>query len=224
MERAGGGSAPVGRGARRRIAEGSGLYLIVTRPLVPHRDLVAAAVDRAVPVVQLREKSMPDGELTDLAGELADLTRGSDTLFIVNDRPDVALAAGADGVHVGADDAAPDGARLLLGDDAIVGVSGNTVGEARRAMNADADYLGIGPIFPTATKPDARSPVGLQGLRAVTGAVPDFPAVAVGGIDLGSAARVAEAGASYVAVVSAVCHVADPLAAIDAFMSELRRA
>ncbi len=206
---------------RERLAAGRGLYLIVTRPAIPHLDLVAAAVDMSVPVVQLREKELGDDELTALASDLAELTRGSDTLFIVNDRPDVARAARADGVHVGTGDAAPEEARRLLGEMAIVGMSGNTVGEARAAVAAGADYLGIGPIFPTATKPDARPPIGVDGLAIVTAEMPDLPTVAVGGIDLTNVASVVGAGADYVAVVSAICHTDDPVAAMEVFLAEL---
>jgi len=208
---------------RRMLAGRHGLYLIVTRPAVPHEELVSEAVRLRVPVVQLREKDMDDRDLIDLATRLTRLTRGTDTLLIVNDRPDLALRSGADGVHIGAEDASAERARELVGDDRVVGVSGNTAEEARRAMRSGADYLGIGPIFPTTTKPDARPPTGLGGLRSVVHAVPELPAVAVGGIDRTNAADVLAAGARYVAVVSAVCFAADPLGELRAFVSEIVR-
>jgi thiamine-phosphate pyrophosphorylase len=206
------------------LRDGRGLYLIITRPAIPHVELVAAAVDLGVPVVQLREKEASEDELTELASRLAAVARGSRTLFVVNDRPRVALRSGADGVHVGREDASTESARLTLGDDLVVGVSGNTPEEADEALAAGADYLGVGPIFPTSTKPDARSPIGLEGLRRVVEARRELPTVAVGGIDLERAPSVITAGARYVAVVSAVCHAPDPLRALrtlNAALTEL---
>ena len=209
------------RGSRRRIAEGGGLYLVITEPAIDHAALVKAAVDRAVPVIQLREKRLPDRDLTDLARALAEATRGSDTLFIVNDRPDVAAAVGADGVHVGRGDVDAGSARRIVGPDAIVGVSANTPQEVEAARAADADYVGVGPIYPTPTKPDARPPIGLDGLLPVARAARGLSTVAIGGITAANAPGVLEAGADYVAVVSAICHADDPVAALDAFLETI---
>lgn len=213
----------VARCARDRFAEASGLYLIVTRPLIPHLELVTAAVDRGVPVIQLREKSLDDEALMKLASSLVEATRGSGTLMVVNDRPDIAVRVGADGAHVGTGDLAAGEARRILGPRALLGVSGNAPEEARAALSAGADYVGVGPVFPTETKPDACTPVGVSTIRRMASAVPDLPIVAVGGINIATASRVTEAGARYVAVVSAVCRAPDPVAAIDALMSELDR-
>lgn len=202
------------RAPRRMLRNGRGLYLIITRPAIRHVELVAAAIDLGVPVVQLREKEASADELTDLASRLAAMARGSRTLFVVNDWPGVALRSGADGVHVGREDMSAERARRTLGDELVVGVSGNTPEEAEEALAAGADYLGVGPIFPTTTKPDARSPVGLAGLRRVVERRRELPVVAVGGIDLERAPSVIAAGATYVAVVSAVCHAPDPLVAL----------
>jgi thiamine-phosphate pyrophosphorylase len=220
-----GAAAPASRpagGAGRRLA-GGGLYLILTAPAIPHEELMASAIDRRVPIVQLREKELPEAALMNLARRLADLTKGSDTVFIVNDRPDVAAAVGADGVHLGRSDARPRDARRLLEPGRIVGVSGSTAGEAIAARAAGADYIGVGPIYATTTKPDARAPVGTDRIRVVAAAVPELPIVAVGGIDVGSATSVIEAGADYVAVVSAICHAPDPVAALDTFLEVLGR-
>lgn len=209
-------------GTRGRLADG-GLYLIVTAPAIPHEELVKAAVERAIPIVQLREKELPENDLVSLAGRLVDLTRGSGTLLVINDRPDIAAAVGADGVHLGRSDVRPEAARRLLGAGRVVGVSGSTPDEAIAARDAGADYIGVGPIFPTMTKPDARAPVGTGRIRIVADAVPQLPIVAVGGIDSGNAAAVIAAGADYAAVISAVCHAADPVAALDAFLDALSR-
>lgn len=198
-----------------------GLYLIVSSPAIPHEELVAAAIDREVSAVQLREKTMAEAELMALAKRLSDLTRGTRTLFIVNDRPDVAAAVGADGVHLGRADARPEDARLELGPGRVVGVTGNTPEEALAALAAGADYIGVGPIFPTATKPDAQRPVGRERIRVVRKAAPGLPIVAIGGIDHESAASVIDAGADYVAVVSAICRAGDPVAAMDGLLDAL---
>ena len=200
-----------------------GLYLVLTEPAIPHEELLAAAIERSVPIVQLREKRLPERELVNLARRLAELTRGSDTLFVVNDRPDIAVAASADGVHLGRSDASPAQARALLGPQLVMGVSAGTPDEAREALGAGADYVGVGPVFPTTTKPDAGRPVGTERIRAVARAVPELPIVAIGGIDSGSAASTIEAGADYVAVISAVCHAADPLAALDEVVDAVAR-
>jgi thiamine-phosphate pyrophosphorylase len=208
-------------GARRRFAAAGGLYLVITEPRIPHGALVTAAVERAVPVIQLREKRLPDRELVALARVLVRATRDTETIFILNDRPDLALAVGADGVHVGRGDVAAADARRIVGGEAIVGVSANTPEEVRAAARAGADYVGVGPIYPTSTKPDARAPIGTEGLRDVAGAGGGLPTVAIGGITRASAPEVIEAGADYVAVVSAICHADDPVRALDDFLAAL---
>ena len=209
--------------ARESFAGGGGLYLVITAPVIPHVELAAAACERGVRALQLREKYTPDVELLDVALRMADVTRGTDTLLIINDRPDIAAAAGADGVHLGQSDASVAAARSVLGAEALVGLSTSTPEEAEAARAAGADYLGVGPVFPTDTKPDALPPIGLAGLRAIAGRVPDLPLVAIGGITRSSAADVLEAGARYIAVISDVCHANDPVAALDAFQSRIGR-
>jgi len=210
-------------GAREAFLGGGGLYLILSSPVIPHVELATAACERGVQVLQLREKNLPDDELLRLALKIADVTGGTDTLFIVNDRPDIAVAAGADGVHIGRADAGIECARELLGPSAVIGLSTRTPDEACAAEIAGADYIGVGPVFPTDTKLDALTPIGLAGLRAVAASVPDVPRVAIGGIAASTAPDVLQAGAHYVAVISAVCHADDPLAAIDDFQTRIGR-
>ena len=193
------------------------MYLVLTSPVIPHVELAAGACERGVRVLQLREKHLPYEELVRLAREIADVTRGTDTLLIINDRPDVAAAAGADGVHLGRTDAGIENARELLGPSSVIGLSTRTPDEALAAKIAGADYIGVGPVFPTHTKLDALAPIGLAGLRAVAARVPDVSRVAIGGISISAAQDVLQAGAHYVAVISAVCHADDPLTAIDGF-------
>lgn len=225
-DEASGTEEEAGRDARASRERGlslgrRGLYLIVSAPAIPHEELVEAAVERGVPAVQLREKTMSEPDLIALAVRLSDLARGSSTLLIVNDRPDIAAAARADGVHLGRGDARPDEARRTLGPGRIVGVTGNTAREARAARAAGADYIGVGPIFPTATKPDAQRPVGRDRIRVVREAAAELPIVAVGGIDRENAASVIGAGADYVAVIAAVCRARDPVAAMDGLLDSL---
>ena len=206
---------------RESLIGGGGLYLVLTSPVIPHVELAAGACERNVRVLQLREKNLPDEELLKLARELAGVTGDTDTLFIVNDRPDIAAAAGADGVHLGQSDASITAARDLLGSGAVVGLSTRTPDEAAAARAAGADYIGVGPVFPTDTKPDALAPIGLGGLRSVAERVPELTRVAIGGITSSAAGAVLAAGAHYVAVISAVCHADDPLAAIDDFQTRI---
>ena len=196
---------------------------MMTAPRIPHAELARAAVDRNVPVIQLREKEIDDDALVDLARELVEVTKNTGTLLIVNDSPRVAAAAGADGVHVGTSDVNAPEARAIVGADAIVGLSSHAPGEAEAAREAGADYIGVGPIFPTQTKPDAEEPIGLAGLAEIALAVPEIPKVAIGGLGASNALATLDAGADYVAVVSAVCHADDPVAALDDLLAAIGR-
>jgi thiamine-phosphate diphosphorylase len=203
------------------LRRGRGLYLILSEPRVPHASLAAAACERGVPVIQLREKDVDDETLLELAREISVVTAGTGTLFIVNDRPAVALRSGADGVHLGTGDAACEEARKILGREAIIGLSTLTPAESRAAVAAGADYIGVGPVFPTATKPDARNPIGVGGLAAAADAALGVPKVAIGGIAPHNACEAMAAGADYVAVISAICHADDPVGALDDFLDAL---
>jgi len=145
------------------------------------------------------------------AEKIKELTEEADIPLIVNDRLDVALAVDADGVHVGQDDMPAALARQLMGGK-IVGVSATTVEEALQAQADGADYLGVGPIYPTGTKPDAVPPIGLEGLAQIVRAV-EIPVVAIGGISEENAAEVIACGAEGVAVISAVVSAPDIAAA-----------
>jgi thiamine-phosphate pyrophosphorylase len=129
--------------------------------------------------------------------------------LIVNDRVDVALEIGADGVHVGQQDMDAERARRLLGPGAIIGLSIETVEQARAAVSLDVDYLGVGPVFATATKMDAAPPLGLEGLAQVR-AISRRPIVAIGGIGPQNVRQAIHSGADGVAVVSAICAADDP--------------
>jgi thiamine-phosphate pyrophosphorylase len=138
---------------------------------------------------------------------------GSGCLFFVNDRVDVAMAAGADGVHLGQEDLELEAARRLAGNEMAIGISATTVEEARRAEEGGADYLGVGPVYATPSKADAARPIGLEGLRTIRDAV-TLPIVAIGGITETNARQVFEAGANGIAVISAVTGDADMAGAV----------
>jgi thiamine-phosphate pyrophosphorylase len=175
---------------------------------------VAAAVAAGVRVVQYRQKQ---GRIRDLVAEarrLREICRG--TRFLVNDRVDLALEVGADGVHLGQEDMSYLAARRLLGPAKIIGVTVHDVAEALTAQAEGADYLGVSPIFPTATKADAGAPTGVMLLAEIRRVV-SLPLVAIGGITLANAPAVIAAGADAVCALSAVVAQTDVRAEIEKF-------
>lgn len=188
------------------------LYFVADRGTLPGRALLEtaqAALRGGVTAVQLRDKSGSAREMLELGHALLELTRTAGVPLIVNDRLDVALALGADGVHVGQDDLPVQNVRRLIGRGRILGVSAGTVAEARQAQADGADYLGAGDLFGTPSKPDAGLPIGLSSLAAIAGAV-SIPVVGIGGITEANAASVTEAGAAGVAVISAITRSSNP--------------
>jgi thiamine-phosphate pyrophosphorylase len=154
-------------------------------------------------LVQLRAKDLSGEEFHRWALAVREASRECGIRLIINDRVDIALLVGADGVHLGQDDLSPEGARKILGASAIIGLSTHDVDEARRAQAAPVDYLAIGPIFETSTKTSGRSTLGVEGARAVR-AVVEKPLVAIGGITLERAPALLEAGIEGLAVISAL--------------------
>jgi thiamine-phosphate pyrophosphorylase len=191
------------------------VYVVTDRGLAgarPLASIVAAALDGGVGVIQVREKNFPSRTFYEQVLALLRVARPLGRPVIVNDRVDIALAAGAEGVHVGPSDLPCEAVRRMAGPDLIVGVSVGSVAEAVAAERAGADYLGVSPVFATPTKADAPPATGLDGLRRIRQAV-RVPLVAIGGIHAGNAAEVIRAGADGVAVVSAVMAAEDPRAA-----------
>jgi len=171
--------------------------------------IVEAALDGGATVIQLRKKSMPMREQYRLALALRTLTREHEALLIINDHADLAIAADADGVHLGQDDLPPDAVRALPGfEGRLIGRSTHSLAQAQLAVHEAADYIAVGPIYPTPTK-EGRPAVGTALVSRVAGVV-DRPFVAVGGIDLENLPTVVEAGAPAVAVVRAVYDAPDP--------------
>jgi thiamine-phosphate pyrophosphorylase len=198
------------------------LYLLADTGLVPPErlpEVVATALRGGVTCVQLRAKGATTLEQIDLARELLRVCRAVDVPFVVNDRVDVALAAGADGAHVGhqsEEDMLPADARRLLGQTAILGVSVGSAEEARSAEAAGAGYVSAGPMFATRTKHNAGPAAGEPLLRAVR-AASSLPVVVIGGITAESVAALYAAGADGVCVGSAILKAPDPAEAARAF-------
>lgn len=182
------------------------------RPLCgarPVEEVVAAAIRGGVTLVQVREKELSTRDFIEVARRIRTVTRAAGIPILINDRVDVALAVGADGVHVGQSDMSPADARRLMGPDALIGLSVETLLQVERSEAEDVDYLGVSPIFCTPTKSELTQAWGLDGLRAVR-AMTKRPLVAIGGINVGNAGEIIAAGADGVAVVSAICAAADP--------------
>jgi thiamine-phosphate pyrophosphorylase len=201
------------------------LYVVLDRAAAAGRDLgdlLDAAIAGGARMFQLRDKSSPSGRLLPLAEQLRARCRDAGAVFIVNDRVDLAVAVGADGVHLGQDDLPPRVARPLLRPGMILGVSTHSVEQARRAQADGADYVAVGSMFPTRTKPDFEL-VGPALVRALRPEI-RVPLVGIGGITPDNVGEVIRAGADGVAVISAVCGALDPAAASAHFLAAIRRA
>jgi thiamine-phosphate pyrophosphorylase len=180
-------------------------------------DLARRVVDGGATLVQLRDKLGSTREMVERARAIKAVLAGTGVPLLVNDRVDVALAAVADGVHVGQDDMAAADARALLGPDATIGLSVKTVAQAAAAPLESLDYLCIGGVFATSSKDNTSAPIGVAGVRSILTALrarsADFPAGAIAGIDASNAADVVAAGVDGVAVIAALSLAPDPGAA-----------
>ena len=203
-----------------RLAQ-SKLYVLLTSDLCRGslRETARAAIAGGADVLQLRDKGIADDQLLAQAAEMRELTDETGRILIINDRPDIASIVGADGVHLGQHDLPIAEARGLLRPGAIVGRSTHSLAQAKAAVNEGADYISVGPIFETDTK-DAGKPVGAR-LLEETAAAANLPIVAIGGINPDNLASVVDAGASLVAVCSAVCASDDPKAAAEAIRQQI---
>jgi len=200
------------------------LYVLVTESVAkrPTRDVVRMAIDGGADAIQLREKEMPDDRFLHLAEELRSICREAGVLLIVNDRVAISRLAGADGVHVGQDDLPAPEARKILRPDKILGVSTHSIEQARQAVAQSADYIGVGPVYPTETK-GYEEGVGLDLVRQAAAEI-DIPFFAIGGIALERLDEVIAAGCTRVAVSSAVIAAEDVTAAAKQFKAKLAAA
>lgn len=202
----------LGSSERNRMPD-FGFYLVITNPAVGYAKCAEAAVKAGVKIIQLRMKHVTREAVLQEAREIRGITAGTETLFIVNDDPEIALEAEADGVHVGQDDMTPIEVRAKYPDLKIVGLSTHNPEQVRASIAQPVDYIGVGPVYATPTK-DIPDPV--LGLRTMGGmiAAAGRPAVAIGGINEERLPEVLAAGARNFAVVRAVCSSPDPYSAI----------
>lgn len=206
------------------LQQALGLYLVTDQSLTrgrPLADVVAAAVQGGVTCVQLREKQLNSRDFLAQAMLLKTLLAPHGVLLVINDRIDIALACGADGVHLGQSDMPVEVARRLLPGDVFIGWSVETLADVAHSARLPVDYLGVSPVFATPTKTDTSAPWGLEGLCQVRAATA-LPLVAIGGINLGNAQQVLQAGADGLAVVSALCAAESPAGSAAEFVNILK--
>lgn len=188
------------------------LYLVTDSSMLAGRKLrniVADAVRGGVTMVQLREKDCSTRDFLATATELKSLLAPLSIPLIINDRVDIALACNADGVHIGQSDMPYSAARSLLGKDKIIGLSVESIEDVEKANCLDVDYIGVSPVFATPTKTDTAPPFGLHGLKQAV-QMSKHPCVAIGGMNLSTAASVMECGVAGIAVVSAIIAAHNP--------------
>lgn len=186
------------------------IYPITDRIIsgLSHQEQVERLIEGGARFIQIRDKTISSREFFGSVKACLEITRKANAKMIVNDRVDIALLSGADGVHLGQDDLPPERARTLLGKDAIIGFSTHTIEQARSAKELPVDYVAFGPVFDTKTKNDHDPVVGLELLKSVRQEIRDIPLVAIGGIDLENLNAVLSTGADSAAMISAI--VADP--------------
>lgn len=188
------------------------LYLVTDRSLSLGRPLeyiVEEAVKGGVTMVQLREKECPSKEFYLQAVTLKKCLEPYNIPLIINDRLDIALACDAEGLHIGQSDIPYEVARIILGEDKIIGLSVENIQDALEANKLDVDYIGISPVFGTPTKTDTAQELGLTGVREISH-ISKHPGVGIGGINISNAREIIQAGADGISVVSAIMSAADP--------------
>lgn len=183
-----------------------GLYAIIDnsiRPDLSNIEITKKVLAGGAQILQLRGKGLSSRELLEQAREVRELTRKTGATFIINDRADIALLSGADGVHLGQDDLPISEARKILGRGKMIGISTHNIEQALKAEQEGADYIGFGPIFDTKTKADAEEAKGVSALKEVKSKV-SIPVIAIGGINLENVGEVMDAGSDGAAVISAI--------------------
>lgn len=206
---------------KKELLKDIDLYFITDNKLTKKTvlDDVKAAIAGGVKIIQYREKEKSEKEMIEEASKIKELC-GSDVILIINDNVEIALAVGADGVHLGKDDIDYETARKLLGDK-IIGITTRNAEDAVKAENLGADYVSIGPIFSTTTKPDLK-PIGVEMIEKIKKAI-KIPFVAIGGINLNNLDEVLNAGATKVAAISAIVAKDDVEKEIKKFISNIRK-
>ncbi len=198
------------------------LYLVTDRQLSlgrPLAEIVEKGVKGGVTIVQVREKDLPARSFIEEVLKVKEVLDRYGVPLIINDRTDIALAVDADGVHLGQSDMPCRIARRLLGPGKIIGLSVENMAQAREANEEDIDYIAISPVYTTSTKSELTRGLGIEGLKKIS-AVSRHPAVAIGSIGKNNAAAIIRAGASGIAVVSAICSSPDPERAAAELLKE----
>lgn len=190
-----------------------GLYPVITDPVAGYAKCAEAAVRAGVKIIQLRMKHAARAQIVETALEMRRITRGSGTLFIVNDDPSIAAEVEADGVHVGQDDMKPSEVRMLFPELRIVGLSTHNPAQTEASRAEPIDYIGVGPVYATPTKDIPDPTLGLETMARMI-SLAAHPCVAIGGIDLERLSGVIRSGARTFGVVRAICRNPDPYSAI----------
>lgn len=205
------------------------LCVLVTESICtrPWEDVARAALEAGADCLQLREKDLSGRELLSRALRLRELTQQHDAALVINDRPDIAALVEADGVHLGQSDLPVAEARRIVGDGVCIGVSATTLDQASEALRDGADMLGLGPMFPTATKanPGGRTDGSVAGpalAREVLTAHPDTPHLAIGGIDPEHISTLREAGVRGIAVSGVVCSADEPGVVVERLVGAMK--
>ena len=199
------------------------LYVITDERFHPGRsltDVIEEAIIGGANIIQLRDKTSSKLEVLEKARALRWLTKEYDVPFIVNDHIDVAIAVDADGVHLGQDDLPLEEARKILGPEKIIGISTHSIDQAKAAENGGADYIGVGPVFPTGTKADVVDPVTTQYVKEAVEQI-NIPFVAIGGIKLHNVDQVLKAGARSVCAVSEIVGAPDVKSVCRQFLEKI---
>lgn len=205
-----------------KFSEGPVVYFILGTENAGGKDPLAVleeALKAGIDYFQLREKgpnALKGAELLKFALDCKELCQRYKTPFLINDDIELAWAIGADGIHIGQDDAPAAAVRKIWGADKLLGVSVHSLAEAKQAVESGADYVGMGPVFATSTKTDAKAPAGVAGIQTVKKAYPNLPIVGIGGITSENAAAVWKAGACGVAVITAISYAGDIAAEVSA--------
>lgn len=201
--------------------ENFGIYIIITNPTLPYSTIAEICVRNEIKMLQLREKNLDDRSLIRIGREIKSITKGSETRFVMNDRPDLAVLCDADVLHLGQDDMPLEEARKIVGDMPI-GLSTHSIEQAKRALELDPMYIGFGPIFPTNAKAKPDAPVGTEKLSEVL-QFAQVPVVAIGGLFPENIEQVVKAGAQNIALVRHFMQTSDFEARIEEMNHHLKQ-
>jgi len=199
-----------------------GLYLILTNPARGYEEMTKMAVAEALPIVQLRYKGDDVREFLRLAHMMREITKGTDTKLIINDRVDIALMSGADGVHLGQNDIPPEEARAVMGEAMIIGLSTHNLDQVDKAQSAPVDYIGFGPVYKPFSKDDHDPVTGVRLLRAAV-EKSLLPVTAIGGITRERLDEITDIPWHNVACISAIESAGDPSAEMRAIQEAICR-